>query len=413
MNRSLSNLARAVALALLLWQPAPYMVCAQDPAQPEVSGPVDIQANEQEFVGDTVNAKGNVHVKYKDTLIIAPQATLLRNGGGSPQSAVFIGHPRLIQGKNTIDAEKLTFDIVHHNILAEGNAHSEVISSDSDDDQPIASGKGGKPAAAKLAAAKPATVERIITDADRQAYDQEADSFEASGHVRVLHGDIKVTSNKLKLVYGSNKKPETALFNGNVLALQGKNTTQSDDMTYSLTTRRLQATGHVRSKVIQEKSQADTNVSKPVALNNSPDAAQAATTHSAAPVKPDIIYIVSDSQDYSKETGRTAADGDVHVQYQDMVGLGPQAILVRNSEGKAEKVIFIGRSQINQPGKRWIADHIVMTLADKKVFATGNTKSLIVQNMSRGQNNMFGSGTLAGQPKTNTAISASKVETPQ
>ncbi|HNM49115.1 MAG TPA: hypothetical protein PKN86_05410, partial [Candidatus Obscuribacter sp.] len=90
------------------------------------------------------------------------------------------------------------------------------------------------------------------------------------------------------------------------------------------------------------------------------------------------IIIVSDSQDYSKETGRLTAFGNVKIFYQDTVGIGPKVILVRNVEGQAERVYFVGRSQITQPGKRWIADKIVMTVADRKVLAEGNTRAIIL-----------------------------------
>ena len=51
---------------------------------------------------------------------------------------------------------------------------------------------------------------------------------------------------------------------------------------------------------------------------------------------------------------------------------------MRNQDGQPQKVHFIGRSQITQPGKRWIADRITMTVADRKVLAEGNTKAYIL-----------------------------------
>lgn len=373
-----------------------------DPAAADAGGPIDIQANEQEFAENQVIAKGNVRVKYKDSIISAPQAILMRNAAGAPQQAVFTGHPHLLQGDSSIDAETLTFDIINHKILAEGGAHSEVVSSAAEEDAPTAS----KPTIAKPS--KTQAGERIITDADRQEYDQGANRFEASGHVRVVHGNIKVTSEKLKLVYGPNKKPETAIFTGRVQATQGQNNTQSDTMTYSLSTRRLQATGHVRSKVIQRQAQAPANTPA-TAFSGGPGAAHAATIY-GAPGKEEVIIITSDSQDYSKDTGRISADGNVKVRYGEITGSGPQAILVRNNEGQADRVVFTGRSQINQPGKRWIADRIIMTMADKKVLAEGHTQAIIVQNTVRKQPVNSGS-MLAGRPNTaGRTISASKIE---
>jgi hypothetical protein len=45
-------------------------------------------------------------------------------------------------------------------------------------------------------------------------------------------------------------------------------------------------------------------------------------------------------------------------------------------------VIFIGRSQISQTGKRWIADKITFTVANKKVLAEGNSRAFILQQNS-------------------------------
>jgi lipopolysaccharide export system protein LptA len=87
----------------------------------------------------------------------------------------------------------------------------------------------------------------------------------------------------------------------------------------------------------------------------------------------------SDAQDYTKDTGRIAAQGNVRVKMGDIDGFGPNCVVVRNDEGQAEKVVFSGRSQINQPGRRWIGDRITMTVVDHKVLAEGNTRAIIVQ----------------------------------
>src|SRR5215471_7621720 len=222
-------------------------VCAQSPT--DVSGPIDIQANEQEFAGEQVVAKGNVRVVYKESVIVAPLATLFRDPGGNPQRAVFTGHPHLVQGTNLVDADKLTFEIANQKVLAEGHAHSEVVSQSSDDGDPNKESSAPQTPGGKA----PAATEKIITDSDRQEYDKSCEKFEATGHVRVKHGDINVSSDRLQLVYGANRKPETAVFTGGVVATQGSNKTTADIVTYFLSTKRLQASGHVKSQVIQQK----------------------------------------------------------------------------------------------------------------------------------------------------------------
>jgi lipopolysaccharide export system protein LptA len=377
------------------------------------AGPIDIRANEQEFAENQVIAKGNVKVTYKDSVVYAPLATLFRDAGGNPQRAVFTGHPHLTQGSNRIDADTLTFEMANAKIVATGHAHSEVISEAKTEEKKNADGSttgggtenptadltkelgGGK----KAADGKP---EKIVTDSDRQEYDRASGRFEAMGNVRVQHGEILVHSDKLQLIYGLDSKPEAAVFTGNVNALQGKNSTLADSMTYTLATKRLQATGHVKSTVIQEQkpgAQKKNTIGfkDPVGM----PAASAATTGGDEP-KDDVVLITSDSQDYSRETGRMTANGNVRVFYQNIIGAGPTAILVRNALGKTERVVFSGRSQISQPGRRWIADRIEMTMDDKKVIATGNTKALILQVP----------GEKKGAPASNTMLANKRPSTP-
>lgn len=389
MSKSIRILILSLLLAAPLAVPG-YSLAA--PPGPEASGPIDISANEQEFSGSQVIARGNVRVKYKDSVVVAPIATLMRDAGGNPQKAVFTGHPHLIQGDNKIDAETLIFEMANSKIIAEGRAHSEVSGGSNQPKEetppPTAAAAGTDGIAAIIAAApKPAAVaaappvskeppEKIITDSDRQEYDRATGRFEASGHVRVIHGNILVKAEKLSLVYGLDNKPETALFTGNVTATQDRNNTIADQMTYSLSTRRLQATGHVKSTVIQEHKD---EKKKPTVSHVDPVGMQSAHAGEIEQPKDDIIIITSETQDYSKQTGRMSAIGSVRVYYQDTVGLGPQCVLIRNMQGKPERVIFSGRSQISQPGRRWIADRIEMTLADRKVLASGNTKAFMLQ----------------------------------
>jgi lipopolysaccharide export system protein LptA len=387
---SLRLFALAVPLSIML----SGIAGAQEMPSGQMSGPIDIQANEQEFSGDQVIARGNVRVTFKDSVILAPLATLTRDPAGKPQRAVFTGHPKLLQGENTIDAEVLTFDMVGSRIIAEGRAHSEVVSES--DDKSSTTAKPEKANTKK---------EKIVTDSDRQEYDRIGDKFEALGHVRVLHGDILVNSDKLALVYGANKKPETAIFTGNVTATQNQNSTSADTIAYSLATKRLQATGHVRSKVIQQKAEIQKNVGQPTAAIDAPPAM--ASSKTAKSGETETIIITSDSQDYSKETNRLSANGNVKVYYQDTVGAGPQAVLIRNEQGKAERMYFIGRSQITQPGRRWIADRISFTVADKKVLAEGNTKAIILQKPGQ-SNNMGPDIQFGGRPATGS-LSSRKV----
>ena len=469
-------------LSLLFFQAVIFISgdCAQPANPPQASGPIDIQANEQDFNDDQVIARGNVKVTYRDTVIHGPMVTLFRDPEGQPQRAVFVGHPDLVESDSKMTADTLTFEIANSKVVAQGHAHSEVTTSgdtdtditpkaapkaktvakqqpfkwpqQGDDDQkdtssatktdevPADSGMQGSGSSSPVTASSKAAPkkktdkstipEKIITDSEFQEYDKQSGHFDANGHVHVIHGDITIYADKLQLVYGTDNKPETALFTGRVSAFQDSNNTKSDMMTYHLATKRLQATGNVRSKVIQQKpanskngkkTDGDgngNNASKNVvgqASNHGPGAAGAATVEcsgkgQAKKVDDDTILITSDAQDYSKQSSKMTADGNVRVYYQDTIGLGPKAILVKNEQGKAERVIFTRRSQITQPGKRWIADKITLTVPNKKVLAEGNTKAFIIQNQSDNKQQHQPSGGLASTTNSSSALSASKVE---
>lgn len=428
-------------LSSLLAMQMPLAAMAQAPDMGG-GGPIDIKAEEQEFAGDHIIARGHVRVVYKDSVIVAPVATLYRDvNTGQPQKAIFTGHPHLVQGNNKIDADTLVFEMVSSKIMAEGHAHSEVVNEAPPPAAEQVAGKGetkkpGKkvtPASSAEAALAQAAATKgslnsdastepeskanagangaggtttsalggpsegpstIITDSDRQVYDRGTGQFEAFGHVKVKAGDIDVLSDHLRMAYGADQKPEAAVFTGKVSATQGQNNTQSDTMTYFLNTKRLQATGHVRSKVIQSNNSNSTasksnTVTAPAnegkvepIVNGGIAASTANTTPTATPAITNTgapVIIVSDTQDYNKETGRLDAVGNCKIFYEDTVGIGPKIVMVRNAYGQAEKVVFIGRSQITQPGKRWIGDRITMIINDRRVLAEGNTRAFILQ----------------------------------
>ena len=466
---------------------------AAAPTGPVNTTPVDISADSQDFAGDVVLCHGNVRVKFKDSVITAPEAQLFKDASGQAQLAIFTGHPHLVQKSNKIDADKLTFQMAISKIIADGHAHAEV-SGDAEDSPPTPGGNptppgisptlgGGddkmpanagampkirfpmdtdpQPAPKKVAAApapapKPAApaakpkkaeagswqmdeetadappvapgaaapageatakdapasnkaAERIIVDSEHQEYEQDTGHFVAVGHCKVKHGEMRVDSHALNMVYGADGKPETALFSGSVSATQNGNNTKSDHMTYSLSTQRLQASGNVRSKVLQQRpatsepkkgaqstlTQATSEEKVKVKTSDgtvkeltaaeaekygfkSEKAKKKTKTFELTMDSEEPIYIISDSQDFTKSNGRMSALGNVHVYYNDNKGLGHKCLLIRNDEGKAEKMIFTGRSQIIQPGKRWIGDKITFLVPTEHVVAEGNTRAIIL-----------------------------------
>lgn len=407
-------------------------------ASAQANDPIDITAEEQEFADDCMIARGNVRVVSGDTVVYAPIATMYRGPDGQPQTAVFTGNPRLKQGQNILVANKLTFFIKTSVIVAEGNAHSEFLTSQTagsgnatangDDDEESPKNAKGED--------KP---QRIVTDSVKQVFEKKTGKFEAFEKVHVkTDGNVDVHSDHLRLVYGTNGKAEAVVFTGKVTAKKDRNVTQSETMTYFLTTKRMQATGHVKSKVIQERTATGPKkggpnpetlqakklpVSGPISgdqpeetanqwgttSGSEPDAGSVTTpTIASVPETPtptpnkkkkektefissgntsetQEITILSDAQDYNEETGRMDADGNVRVYMKDTIGIGPKVTLFNNEMGEADRVLFTGRSQIAQPGKKWIGDRITLVVDDRRVISEGNTRAIILGSKSNGR----------------------------
>jgi hypothetical protein len=70
---------------------------------------------------------------------------------------------------------------------------------------------------------------------------------------------------------------------------------------------------------------------------------------------------------------------------------------LRDEEGRTERIIFYGRSQITQPGKRWIGDKIIFMVPDQHVIAEGNTKAIILNNKAKTQPNGGSEQTKSGE----------------
>jgi lipopolysaccharide export system protein LptA len=417
-------------------------------ATPTASGPIDITADEQEFATDSVIAKGAVRVVYKDSVITAPLATLYKDESGNPNRAVFTGHPRLTQAHSKIDANMLTMELQKQKILAVGGAHSEVDIPDDEKDNGLTSAKKDDkkpvpvvapksadsdeedgentavattqaPSDSKAKADKPP--EKIITDSDRQEFDQGTGRFDCFGNVKVINGDMIIHAEKMQVIYGAtSNKPETCLFTGHVIASQGKNTTYADNINYSLSTKRLQASGNVKSKVIQEKKEeakptakADIFGAPAAAANTKQLKGNASATSIAMPMNSDNdkpFWIFSDAQDYNRDGGRMAAQGNVKVVNGDMYGCGPSVVMTKRPDGKADKVYFVGRSQITQPGRRWIADEITYTVDTKMVIANGNARAMVMQNPAdkKPSHKIIQTDEPQGKPDDKTGVAGNK-----
>src|SRR6185437_139963 len=117
-----------------------------------------------------------------------------------------------------------------------------------------------------------------------------------------------VEADEVQLIYGVDNRPETALFSGNVAATQFKNTTLAENIVYSLSSHRLQATGHVKSTVIQETTPPPAKKKNTVGFDGDLMQSANASEPEEAP-KEDKIIVTSETQDWSRDPNRMTANG--------------------------------------------------------------------------------------------------------
>jgi LPS export ABC transporter protein LptC len=121
-----SNPINMTASEITLESKGTQTVTAEGNARLILSNTQTLIAN-QIIINETglVKANGGVNVKtenmncFSDNLVIKPNATK------SPQTAIFTGHPHIIQGANTIYADTITYDFATKRAQIIGNVHSE------------------------------------------------------------------------------------------------------------------------------------------------------------------------------------------------------------------------------------------------------------------------------------------------
>jgi lipopolysaccharide assembly outer membrane protein LptD (OstA) len=89
-----------------------------------------------------------------------------------------------------------------------------------------------------------------------------------------------------------------------------------------------------------------------------------------------VVDIYSNYQQYDRTTASYMTSGSVKINYQNYVAIGPKAtFLPQKGKKKLNKVIFYGRSTVQEGDKIIEADKIILTLKPKNFTAEGNVKT--------------------------------------
>ena len=284
-----------------------------------------IQSDKQVFDGEDnkIHLDGNVKIQIDDVTLTSPRAV----GNIDPKTsklkdAHFLDNPYAYQikgsKKNEIKAEIIKMSLLTKVLTATGNTQS------------IAMEKGTP----------------IITiNADEQAYDTKSDILTADGAVIIHYKDVETFSDKAKANVTPNGDLKRMEIEGNAKIRQKNNKLDADKFIYNVQADEFISQGNAYSDITEDNTR---------------------------------IQVWSKFQQYNKKSGIILASGNVKIVYNDYTAWGPKATAYPDPQtGKMNKIVFQGRSKIEQNGRTIEANHITMTMTPKNFTAEGNVLTTI------------------------------------
>lgn len=285
-----------------------------------------IQADKQVLDGESnkIHLEGNVKVKFNEITLTSPRAI----GNIDPKSnklkdAHFLDNAYAYQIKGSkkqeIKAEIIKMSLFTKVLTASGNTQSIVLEKAT----PI-----------------------ITINSDEQSYDTNTDILDAKGSVIINYQDTQTFSDKAKAFVDDNGDLKRMEIEGNAKIRQKENKLDADKFVYNAKTEEFMSQGNAYSDV-------------------NPDTETR-------------LQIWSDFQQYNKLSGIVIASGKVKIIYNEYTAWGPKATAFPDSRTKKmNKIVFQGRSKIEQAGRTIEANHITMTMKPKNFSAEGNVITTI------------------------------------
>ncbi len=272
---------------------------------------------------------GDVQVQINDTIVRSPRAELdFDPKTKKPSLATFFDNPFAFENKKNkkheIKAQILKVSLIKKTITAIGDSQSIML----DNRQPI-----------------------LTINADEQSYDTNTKIMTAKGGVIVNYQDITTFSDEAIALIDKDNNIKNLKLIGSVVMKDGANTVKGDKFEYRPEAEEFQVSGNTSSDITLD------------------DGAR--------------IFTLARYQQFNKKTNNLIASGEVDVTYKDYKAKGPKAqVIVNNKTNKPEKIIFTGRSRIENDGSTVDADKITMVLEPKEFYAEGNVRTSISQNGS-------------------------------
>lgn len=284
-----------------------------------------IESDKQIFDGENnkIHLEGDVKIQINDVVLKSPRAV----GDIDPKTnklkdANFLDNAYAYQIKGSkkqeIKAEIIKMSVFSKVVTAQGNTQSIVM----EQATPI-----------------------ITINSDEQSYDTNADIMNAKGAVIIHYKDVETFSDTAKAHLTSNGDLKRMEIEGNAKIRQKDNKLDSDKFVYNPVTEEFMAQGNAYSDVKPDENSR--------------------------------LQVWSKFQQYNKKSGIVLASGNVKIIYNDYTAWGPRATVFPDESGKLNKIVFQGRSKIEQGGRTIEANQITMTMNPKNFTAEGNVVTKI------------------------------------
>jgi lipopolysaccharide export system protein LptA len=290
---------------------------------PSYAEDITIEANKQSYNGETnsMTFDGNVKVKFEDVSIKSPKAFLKAGNDGKPQAATFIQGAEAVKisgdSQSNIKASIIKVSILENKIKAEGKANSQLMQNK----QVLATIKS-----------------------NYQELDLSKNIITATGNVNIDYKDITTNSDSARIEINQNGKPKLINLVGSAKVVQGKNIVNATNLLFNPESNELVASGNVHSKTVLD------------------DMTQ--------------VSVKSSYQQLDQNTNTLITSGQVVVVYQNYIASGPKASFLPGKDSKKpNKIVFMGRSKIQEGDRIIEADKLEITVNPKNFIAEGNVRS--------------------------------------
>lgn len=289
-----------------------------------------IESKNQSYVEseNKIKVEGDVNVSMGDMKVVGETADVSVTKDQKLDTATFYDKPYAFEikknKKREVKANILKVSLITKVVKAEGDTQSIVF----DGKTPI-----------------------VVINADEQEYDTKTGVMEADGNVTIQYKEIETYSNHATIKTDKNGDLKNITLIGNGRIKEKNNEAFADKFVYDPRTEIMTATGNTTTKSISDDGK---------------------------------LILKANYQEYYRNRNVFNASGNVHVWYQDYYAVGPKiTVYPDKTTNKPNEIYFTGRSSITQGVRTIYADKIRMTVNPKDFEATGNTRT-VIRNLGSG-----------------------------